>query len=295
MGWPPHQHESMRLPTLRRAGTKPVLYQKYPPLEKLKVRLGPTAEDPAIAGVMRFISSRMTDGVAESTLPDLTSFGNFLTTAPSRLPPETMFVVVDLLRAALADPRFSGYFAEERDHKTIAPLFSYVGSLDNCPYSLRLVTLQAACNLFSSPLYPEHILGCSTLTDPIVQLITTSLLDDKHHNVRVAAASLSFNIAAANSRVRLEERRDILSESVQIELAASLLEAISEEKGSPDALKGFLLAFGYLIYCTVKTGDLVDLLATMDAQSTVLEKKKIFPNETLIDEIGKDMLGIGLS
>jgi thiol-disulfide isomerase/thioredoxin len=294
MAWPPHKHDSMRLPALRKPGTKPILYGKPPPLEKLKVKLGPTAQDSAIAGVMHFISRRTMDGVAESTLPDLNSFGKFLSSAPSKLPPEVMFTVVDLLRAALIDPRFSGYFAEEVDHKTVAPLFSYVSSLANCPYSLRLVTLQAACNLFSSPLYPEHILGCPTLTNPIVELITTSLLDDKHHNVRVAAASLSFNIAAANTRIRSEKHRDVLSESVQIELAASLLEAVSVEEVSPDAVRGFLLAFGYLIYCTPKDGELVDLLTTMDAQSAILAKKKLFPNEALIEEIGEQMLGTGL-
>lgn len=294
MAWPQHKHTSLRLPTLREQGTKPVLYSKLPPLEKIKAKMGPTADSPAIAGIMHFISSRSTDGLAESTLPDLDAFGQFLYSAPSTLPSEVMFTVVDLLRAALIDPRFSGYFAEEKDHKTIAPLLDYTGSLTNCPYSLRLVTLQAACNLFSSPLYPHHILSSPKVTGPIVQLITTSLLDEKHHNVRVAAASLSFNIAAANSRVRSEEHRDALSEDVQIELAASLLEAISVEEDSPEALKGFLLAFGYLVYCTVKDGELVDLLRTMDAQSTILAKKKLFPNEALVREVGTELLGIGL-
>lgn len=294
MAWPPHKHDSLRLPALRKSGTRPVLYSKPPPLEKLKAKLGPTSDNPAIAGVMHFISSRTTDGVAESTLPDLDLFGQFLCSAPTKLPPELMFTVVDLLRAALVDSRFSGYFAEEKDHRTISPLLNYVGSLANCPYSLRLVALQAACNLFSSPLYPQHILGCPTLTDPIVQLITTSLLDDKHHNVRVAAASLSFNIAAASSRIRSEEHQDLLLESVQIELAASLLEAISVEEESPEALKGFLLAFGYLIYCAPKDGELIDLLKTMDAQGTILSKKKLFPNEALIEDIGKEMLGAAL-
>lgn len=291
MAWPPHKHDSLRLPTLRGSGRKPVLYTKAPPLEKLKAKLGPTADNQAVAGIMHFISSRTTEGVAESTLPDLDAFGRFLCLAPSKLPSEVMFTVVDLLRAALVDARLSGYFAEEKDHKTIAPLLSYVSSLTNCPYSLRLVTLQTACNLFSSSLYPPHILSCPKLTSPIVQLITTSLLDDRHHNVRVAAASLSFNIALANSRIRSSEHRDSLSESVQIELAASLLEAISVEQDSPEALKGFLLAFGYLVYCTSKDGDLVDLLTTMEAQSTVLAKKILFPKEALVEEIGKDLLG----
>jgi thiol-disulfide isomerase/thioredoxin len=292
--WPPHKHQSLYLPTLRNANTKPVLYSKVPPLAKLKTKMGPAAEDAAVAGIMKFVSHRAKDGAAEATLPDLDAFSWFLRSAPSKLPPEIMFTIVDLLRIALVDPRLSGYYAEEKDHKTIAPLLSYVNGLEDCPYSLRLVALQLTCNLFSSPLYPQHILGCSTLTRPIVELLTTSLLDDTHHNVRVAAASLSFNIAAANHKIREEEHREGLLDSDQVELAASLLQSIEVEVDSAEALKGYLLAFGYFVYCAPKDGELVDLLKSMDAQSTVLGKSKLFPKEPLVNEIGKELLGKGI-
>lgn len=291
MAWPPHPHESLNVPVLHRSHAKPVLFSRIPPLGKLKAKMGPSADDAAIAGVMHFVSTRADDGAAETTLPDLDAFSRFLRSAPSKLPPEIMFTIVDLLRLALIDPRFSGYYAEEKEHKTIAPLFSYVNSLKACPYSLRLVALQTACNLFSSPLYPQHVLSCPTLAQPIVQLITTSLLDDKHHNVRVAAASLSFNIASANSRMRTEEFLELLPEGDQVELAASLLEAIAVEEESPEALKGFLLAFGYLVYCAPKDGELVDLLKSMDAQGIVLAKKKLFAGEPLVKEVGEELLG----
>ena len=294
IAWPPHSHESLNLPVLRRSHAKPVLYSKVPPLGKLKAKMGSSANDAAIVGVMHFISARADDGAAEATLPDLDAFSRFLRSAPSKLPPEIIFTVVDLLRVALVDPRFSGYYAEEKEHKTVAPLFTYVNSLKDCPYSLRLVALQTACNLFSSPLYPQHVLSCPTLTQPIVHLITTSLLDDKHHNVRVAAASLSFNMASANCRMRTEELLELLPEGDQVELAASLLEAIGVEEESPEALKGYLLAFGYLVYCAPKDGELVDLLKSMDAQGTVLAKKKLFPGEPLVKEVGDELLGKGL-
>ncbi|KAL5329038.1 hypothetical protein ACEPPN_002547 [Leptodophora sp. 'Broadleaf-Isolate-01'] len=293
--WPSHPHESLPLSALRSASTKPVLFTKLPPLEKLKIKMGPLAQDPGIAGVLQFVASRADDGAAEVTLPDLDAFNISLRTASSTLPPEIMFTIVDLVRVALVDPRFSGYYAEEKEHKTIAPLISYVNSLKECPYSLRLVALQMTCNLFTSPLYPTHILNCPTMTGPIVQLITTSLLDDKHHNVRVAAASLSFNIATANSKLRGEEHLEALPEGDQVELGASLLEAISVEEESAEAMKGFLLAFGYLVYCAPKNGELVDLLKSMDAQGTVLGKQKLFPNEALVKDIGGVLLGKGLA
>ncbi|KAL2075638.1 hypothetical protein VTL71DRAFT_581 [Oculimacula yallundae] len=293
--WPSHPHESLRLTALRSASTKPVLFSKLPPLEKLKAKMGPSAQDVGIGGVLHFVAARAAAGAAEVTLPDLDAFSHSLRTASSTLPPEIMFTIVDLVRVAMVDPRFSGYYAEEKQHITIAPLISYVNSLEDCPYSLRLVALQMACNLFTSPLYPTHILNCPAMTSPIVQLITTSLLDDKHHNVRVAAASLAFNIAAANSKFRSEDHLEALPEGDQIELGASLLEAISAEEESAEAMRGFLLAFGYLVYCVPKDGELVDLLKSMDAEGTILGKQKLFPNEALIKDIGGVLLAKGLA
>jgi hypothetical protein len=56
-------------------------------------------------------------------------------------------------------------------------------------------------------------------------------------------------------------------------------------------LKGFLLALGYIIYCIPKDGEMVDLLKTMDAQGTVLSKRKLFPEEALVKDIGEVLLG----
>ncbi len=294
MAWPPHPHESLPLLTLRNSSAEPVLYTKSPPLEKLKAKMGRTAEDPAVIAMLNFVTARTKDCTAEATLPDLQAFGRFLDSAPSKIQPAIMFPIIDLLRLALVDPRCSDFYAEEEDHRTIAPLLSYVNSVQDCPYSLRLVALQMCCNLFSSHLYPEYLLTLPTLTDPIIQLITTSLLDDKHHNVRVAAASLAFNMTSANSIIRTQEHIDSLLEDSQVELAASLLESITVEEESSEALQGFLLALGFLVYCVPKDSELVDLLKAMDAQGTILGKKKMFPREGLLKDIGEVLLGPGL-
>lgn len=290
MAWPPHPHESLRLPILRGADRKPVLYSKVPPLSKLLSKIGDKAQDPALQGVKHFITAHA-EGAAEATLPDMNAFSRFLRDNIPLLPPEVIFAVIDLLRVAMSDPRFSGYYAEETDHKTIAPIFEYVNKIQDCPYSLRLVALQTACNLFSSPLYIAHTLGCEKLRSPLIDLAVTSLLDDKHDNTRVAAASLIFNIASANSNLRTEERREALPEGDQVELAVALLEAIGIEGESGEALKGYLLALGYLIFCSPKDGELADMLRSMDAQGTILTKSKIFPKEGLVTEIGKVLMG----
>jgi thiol-disulfide isomerase/thioredoxin len=294
MAWPQHPHESLNLPTLRASVRGPVIYKRVPPLDKLMAKLGETAKQPAVESLKHFIVTKQHDGAAESTVPNLDALSLFLRDTVKTLPIELRFALVDLVRTAMSDPRFSGYYAEEPSHKTIAGLFTHINTLPECPYNLRLVALQLGCNLFSSPLYTQHILSCPILTQPLVQLITTSLLDEKHHNVRVAAASLALNMAAANAKLRVEEHREGLPEGDQVELAASLLEAIGTEEESEEALKGFLLAFGQVVFCAPKEGELVDLLKSMDAQGTVIGKGKKFPKEALVGEIGKELLGKGL-
>ncbi|OBT69385.1 hypothetical protein VE03_01202 [Pseudogymnoascus sp. 23342-1-I1] len=291
MAWPAHPHESLKLPKLRGASKKPIVFKRIPPLDKLLAKIGDGGRLPAVQGVKYFIATSEAEGAAASTLPDLDAFSLFLRNSSTIVPRQNMFAVLDLVRIAIADPRFSGYYAQEKDHKTIAPLLEYANKAEDAPYALRLVALQLTCNLFSSSLYIHHILNCSELRTPIIQLAAASLLDDKHPNVRIAAASVALNIATANSLIRREEHYEALAEEDQVELAASLLEAIRTEKESHEALNGFLLAIGQLIYCAKKDGEVVDLLKSLDAQDTILSKKELFPDEALIVEIGNELLG----
>ncbi|XXH00771.1 hypothetical protein Hte_007122 [Hypoxylon texense] len=294
MAVPGHPHRLLKLPHFQNTQPNPVLYTRVPPLPKLLAKIGSKADDSSVQGVKHFIETRSAEGPAQAPLPDLPGFSAFLRSAVTDIPKDALFTVVDLFRCALVDPRLSGYFAEEHDHKTVITLLDAVNNESECPYALRLVTLQMACNLFSSHLYVEPILGHEPLRSAVTQLLSSSFLDDSHSNVRVAASSLLFNVASANCH-RREEAGDVIPESDQIELAASVLEAISQENDSSDALHGMLLALGFLAYCMPLEGDLIDLLRSMDAQGTVLAKKKQFPDESLIDEVGRELLGKGLA
>lgn len=298
MAWPPHPHASLNLPSFANTtDAKPVLYSKVPPLSKLLTKLGDTGKDPAVQGVWTFIETRRSQGAAEASLPDMTAFATFLRQSTlNNLAPDLLFPLVDLLRCGLVDPRFSGFFAEEKPEDiTLITLLEHINSLgDTCPYPLRLVTLQTACNLFSTPLYPDRILAQDRLRTAITNLISSSFLDESHASVRVAAASLLYNVALANSGKRRDGPGDTLPESDQVELAASVLEAISQEDGgSSEALEGMLLALGFLVYLCPMEGDLADLLRTMEAGHTVLAKKEKVPDMGLVDEVGL-LLGRGL-
>ncbi|KAK4034896.1 P-loop containing nucleoside triphosphate hydrolase protein [Parachaetomium inaequale] len=300
MAWPPHPHQALNLPTFSNPNAEYVTFSKIPPLPKLLAKMGPTAAHPAIQSIKTFIETRSSEGPAETTVPDLAAFTALVRSSLTALPTDLLFTIVDLLRCALVDPRVSGYLAEEQPaHHTMTAILTHVTTTlppQTCPYALRLVTLQLACNLFTSPLYPPQILSHPPLRSLLTQLISSSFLDDAHTNTRVAAAALLFNVALANSRKRREGPGDALPEDEQVELAASVLEAIAQEEASAEALEGMLLALGWLAYCMPAEGELAGLLRVMDAGGVVLKKAGtgVAGKGGLVKEVGGVLLGEGI-
>lgn len=273
--FPPHPHTQLRVPTLQFGSLKPVTYARVPPLDKLTTKLGDGASDASITSLKSFIEARQGDA-REAALPNLQSIGASLQSSVLKLPVEARFAAIDLLRCAMIDPRVSGFFAEEQGQKTVSTLVTQMLDLgEACPHNLRLVTIHLASNLSTSALWTKELLTASNAVSPLlVQLITSSLLDAAHPTTRVAAASLAFNLATSNYRVRREDGREGLAEGEQVELAASLLEALVGEEASEEAVKALLLAFGYLVYCAPREGELVDLCSALDAKGTVSACRK---------------------
>ncbi|KAK5117732.1 hypothetical protein LTR85_008707 [Meristemomyces frigidus] len=249
---------------------KPVTYGKVPPLEKLVAKLGNSGKDAALLSLKTFIQKRDVDP-REAALPDLEAVGRTLQTTVLNLPVEVRFAAVDLLRCAMIDPRVSGFFAEEQGTQTVPTLISHVNELKDCPHNLRLVTIHLACNLFTSHLYIKTILQPdSEIATQLIQLITSSLLDVSHPTTRVAASWLAFNVAGAApaSCTNIGDGSSGLAESLQVELAASLIEVLGSED-NPEAVKAQLLALGYLLYCAPAGGEVMDVAKALDAKATV--------------------------
>lgn len=275
--YPPHPHTLLKIPTLQFGSMKPITYARVPPIDKLTAKLGSGAEEPEFVALTTFVKNRQID-VREAKLPDIHAIGEMLQTTIENLPLESRFAAVDLLRCAMVDPRVSGFFAGEKvvdELATVPALIQHVVHLaDNCPHNLRLVTIHLGCNIFTSPLYVKELLKPGQPTTPLlIQLITSSLLDAGHPTTRVAAASLAFNLTVSNYRLRREENREGLAESQQVELAASMLEAlrIEAEGGSSEAVKALLLAVGYLLFCARQDGELAELVQVLDAKAVLDE------------------------
>ncbi|KAL4901669.1 hypothetical protein BDW74DRAFT_159899 [Aspergillus multicolor] len=285
MAYPTHPHRELRLPSLQRTITNYVTYTKSPPLEKLTQKLKPHDQDPTLLSIINFIKHRTTSPSADTPLPsDLPTFAAYLCQSYQSLPLENRFALVDLTRLLLADPRIAAYFAEDPRHTLLTTFFSIADAddPDSAPYNLRIVTLQLACNLFTSPLHTTHLSApANPLRPALLSLLTSSLLDTQS-NLRVVAASLAFNLSALNHNARFAaadsspKNSEPLSDEEQVALTASVAEALTQESSSADALHGLLYSLGLLIYEAPLNGAVLDLCRALGMQEAVESKKDLF-------------------
>jgi hypothetical protein len=145
---------------------------------------------------------------------------------------------------------------------------------DAAPYNLRIVALHLCCNYLSGPL-SKHLASMPTaLLEAFIALATSNLLDTGHTNVRVAAASLAFNLAAAHYHARVENKSDDFSSEQQVELIAAAAETLKNETESAEAATGLMLALALLVYMVPLDSDAVDLCKAIDVPGIVTNKKE---------------------
>ncbi|RAK75741.1 bifunctional C97 family peptidase/thioredoxin family protein [Aspergillus fijiensis CBS 313.89] len=311
MATPTHRHRQLHLPSFQRHLPNYVTYKKIPPLDKLRQKLHPHTDDSTLTSILDFIQRRFiatspdSAGAADVALPtSLPTFGPYLQTTLGTLTPENQFALVDLVRLLFLDPRVSGWFAaEDPHHELLRTLLSSANtSAATTPYPLRITLCQLACNLFTTPLYPDHFLSLSSQNnDPqilplLLNLTTTSLLDP-HPNLRIVAASFAYNLAAHNHNARFAGRSDPLPTEMQVELVASLVEALDRETQSREAVHGLLFALGLLVYEAPEDGEVVDLCKAMGVREMIAAKRRIVElrgEEALMREVGEVLLGRGL-
>jgi len=286
MTYPPHPHTNIDLRVTFSQPMRPITYAKMPPLDKVLTKLGAAAQESSVQGLKGFLETKSTKRAADATLPNLAAYAELLRTHFSEGSMD-LFPLVDLLRAALADPRVSGWFAEEKAHETLRTVISYAASSSDLPYALRLVTLQTICNLFTSPLFPPHLTS-QPLSTPVISFITGSLLDKAHSHSRVAASSLAFNIAVYVQKERTSGR-EVFAQNELVELTASIVESLKEESESKEAVRGLVLSLALLVYCLPSESEVGDVLNVLEAASIVKAKgsKDGLGDKTLCVEVGK--------
>ena len=289
MAWPQHRHTQLRLPTLQRLISEPVLYKKVPPIEKLVAKIGSVATDASFTSLINYVKVRESSGLVEAPLPDLHAFSDRVVRSIGALPLEVHFAVIDLVRIAAADSRVSSFLTTEKDYRTLLTLLPLEKDYTTAAYNLQAVSLQLACNLFGSPVFQRQIADSPT-SDQLrssMENLASSCLLASHSNARFLASALVYNLAAYDHNERLGGRADKLDVSSMGDLEAALVQAVVDEGQSKETLHGLLLALGLLLYCAPAEGSIRDLCTAMEVKTALGEKSKqpVFANEPLLKEL----------
>ena len=243
MASPQHPHSNLNCPTFQQLITKPIIFSKVPPLDKLAAKLGTHSTSPAIAALIAHIKTGETEGGANAPLPDLATIIPSLQTIFTSIPTTSQFALVDLLRIAAIDTRISSYLST--NPSLLVTIFN-TASEPSAPYNLRLVSCQLACNLWTSPVFQEQLSQPSTLTTAVQSLAAACVVDSTTTpRVAQAAAALVYNLTSQNHNARLQHQPDVIDISEDVE--AAVVSAVYEESGSKDTLHSLLLALGMLL------------------------------------------------
>ncbi|KAK9240941.1 PPPDE putative peptidase domain-containing protein [Lipomyces kononenkoae] len=270
IAYPPHPHRKLQLPHILGTSTQPITYTRIPPLDKILAKLG-GIEDQILLRVVTFIKEREAHGAREAPLPDLNLWALFVQDQVQQNSiSDHIFPIIDIFRVAAIDVRVGSWFAEESDFKTLRSVIKFASD-DEKPYQVRLVTLQLLCNMFTSHLFVPHL--CQELGPELSQLATSSLLDE-HSNVRLAASSLAFNIAAYGQCRRAEAGEEVLGD-ISVELLVAMIEGIGRETESGQTLSRLLTALGLLLYCApnIQDSELFAICNSLEATEIVNAKK----------------------
>ena len=317
---PQHSHTKLRLPTCQRLIEKPMMYTRTPPLEKLLAKLGPAfSEHESVQALVNFIKTRDAKDMTQAALPDLHAISTHVASTFPTLPKETHFALIDLVRVAAVDSRVSSFFVTENEAGTLSTLLGSSDDFASAPYNIQSVSLQLACNLFSSNIFQEQIFRPDSAASPQssvlkekIEILAAHCLLSPHLNARAMAAALVYKLSSYSHNARmlaqdLAARNDSADEAgVSDDLAAALLESVTSlsSLAAPatlsagnmkDTLHALLLALGMLLYAAPAEDMLWDLCRAMDLRDVLkdLGKTAEVKGEPLIREVGEELLGRG--
>ncbi|KIX08787.1 uncharacterized protein Z518_03444 [Rhinocladiella mackenziei CBS 650.93] len=323
---PPHRHSKLKLPTFQRIIETPIMYTRTPPLDKLLAKIGSSfSQDPSVQDLVVYIQTRDAKGMNEAPLPNLHNFSTYLATVFPALPQESHFAVIDLVRVAAVDSRVSSFFVTEHDHRTLSTLLTGTRAgedVSTAPYNIQSVSLQLACNLFSSNVFQEQIFRDQNATSPpssppsglrtSIETVAAQCLLSPHPNARSMAAALVYNLAAHTHNQRMHNTKGPGDEesTPSDDLSAALLESItslasgaqsaSSSTHIKETLHALLLALGMLLYAAPPDNMLWDLCRAMGLREVLKEITSSGSGlsaevqaEPLLKEVGDELLGKG--
>jgi len=239
-----------------------------------------------------------------ATSPEVVAaFGRTITALVAELPAASLFPLLDVWRLAILEPTIATV--------TLAPLVQVLSSanesVSSSPRATLLTLLRLASNSLgtslSRSLLASDVRARAALTGVLVQALLHS-----DRLVRVAAASLGFNVGAWVQKGRLARARgdDVVNGlregeedgEWEVELVSAVTEALANEEESEDAVHRLTATLAFLIRLSPYYQDqLVPLLSVLQVQGILkgklaedgklrLRKKEI---RALVGEVAEEL------
>ncbi|KAE8415839.1 PPPDE putative peptidase domain-containing protein [Aspergillus pseudocaelatus] len=283
MANPAHPHRKLNLPTFQHPipASSFIHYKNIPPLDKLLQKLPrETQTNNTLTSITTFITNSIKSNDPRETPlpPDLPTYPTYIESLLKETPSDAHFAIIDLTRLLTLDPRIASYFFSSQTPPST--LLSLLSQREETPqesksaYTKTLTTLHLLTNLLlTSPHLPTTtILSTPPLLTNTLSTLTSSLFHTSP-KIRCAAASLAYNLTAQNHNSRIEGKGDLISEEDQVSLVAGLVEAIANEEESGEALRGFLMALGLVVYECAVGGEVEEVCRVLGVREVILGKK----------------------
>ncbi|TBU44488.1 PPPDE putative peptidase domain-containing protein [Dichomitus squalens] len=314
--FPPHPHTKLSLPAVEALSMNPILFQQIPPLDTVSAKLVAsidaasssadlqTAKQAIVSAVLPYLKSRFQEKSAEAKKPAipatpqlLTSFTTATKSLVNALPPVQLFPLVDMWRLAVVDDSIvANWLATTTNPDALQALLDKaLEALDSSDPAQKssgrnyiLTVLRLLANGFAHPTLSRGLLSRAPPAGkrPQVTRIVVSTLLHEDAAVRTAAASLTFNVAAALQKSRVEKLRGPTAGAVPVaveedeeweaELASAVLEALSNEVQSEEVVHRLVAALAFLLRLSPsyegQLGPLLEVLQARDTLKSKLEK-----------------------
>lgn len=331
--FPPHPHTKLSLPAIQALELKPILFSQIPPVDTVLTKLNasidastwPASATQSQAQVKQTLTTTVTPylkarflvppnapkaparPLPSATPAILTPWAQATASLATALPIETLFPLVDTWRLALLDPAVGAWIAATPSFSDpINLLLPQANSALQTPSKSSrnyvLTFLRLLCNATSSVPLAQKLLQSSVRQDVTAVLVPSLLHDDIQ--VRTAAASLAFNVAAVLQKPRVEAvrtgRRLDEPDDVgdwEVEMVSAVVEALDREKDNEEVVHRLTACLAFLLRLSSfheSHQDLLEALQTRDKLKGKLGKGEYWNGEggvgkkevrKLIDEV----------
>lgn len=284
--FPPHPHTAISLPAVEAISLNAILSSQVPNL------------DTALAKVTAFIDAASSWSgsatkedtkqiIAKNIIPYLKARGSSsppnisfepwkgaTISLATNLSAGELFPVVDMWRIALLEPAVCGWSATKLGPES--PIIVLLSRAEGAPRNYTLTLLRMMSNAFSNKVIARELLLSSR---PSITAVLVAALLHEDATVRMAAASLAFNMAAHLQRLRVENvRRNAEgddadeNEDWDVEMTSALLEAIEREKTTEEIVHRLTASLALLLRLSPFLEQLTPLLEVLQARKILKEK-----------------------